>query len=143
MQELGAELDGSQVSLVVVAGDVDLMHALQLLHRNLGNQQSIVAQLRLAPDTAELAGAKDVSGIGERGSDADGAGLCVHLAIDESDVPLHRVDLAVGECQGERNGGFAFEQVAAGATRALDQGQILGVANGEINFDGVELGDGG
>jgi hypothetical protein len=41
--DLRAEFDGRQVSLIVGAGDVDLVHALQLLHGNLGNQQSIVA----------------------------------------------------------------------------------------------------
>ena len=59
------------------------------------------------------------------------------------DVALEGVDLAVGEGQREGNGGFTFEQVAACAASALDQGQIFCVADGKVDFDGVELGDGG
>ena len=45
--------------------------------------------------------------------------------------------------QREGNGGFTFEQVAARAASPLDQGQIFCVADGKVDFDGVELGDGG
>ena len=84
-----------------------------------------MAQLGLASDPAELAGAENVAGIGECGRDADGAGLCVHLAIDKLDAALQRVDLAVGKGQRQGNGGLTFEQVAARAASALDQGQIF------------------
>ena len=78
------------MGLIVVARDIDLLQSLQFLHRHLWNEQGIVAQLRLASHAAELAGAENVVGIGECGSDADGAGLRVHLAIDKLDVALQR-----------------------------------------------------
>ena len=131
------------MGFIVIARDIDLLQSLQFLHRNLRDEQGVVAQLRLASHPAVLAGAENVIGIGEDGSDADGAGLCVHLPIDKLDVAFQGVDLAVGERQREGNGGFTFEQVAARATSPLDEGQIFCVADGKVDFDGVELGDGG
>ena len=120
--DLGPEFDRGEMGFIVAARDIDLLQTLQFLHRNLRDEQGIVTQLRLASDTAELAGAENVVGIGEHGSDADGAGLCVHLAIDELDVTLQGIDLAVGQCQREGNGGFTFEQVAAGARARVGSG---------------------
>jgi hypothetical protein len=94
--DLWPELDGGEMGFIVIARDIDLLQSLQFLHRHLWDEQGIVAQLRLASDTAVLAGAENIVGIGERGSDADGARLRVHLAIDEFDVAFQGVDLAVG-----------------------------------------------
>ena len=54
---------------------------------------------------AELAGTQNVAGIWEGGGDADGAGLRVHLAIDEGDAAFQGIGFAVGEGQREGNGG--------------------------------------
>ena len=81
---------------------VDLLDSLQLLNGNLGNQQRTVADFRGRRHAPELAGAQNIAGIGKCGGDADGAGLLVHLAIDEDDVPPVWVRLAIGQRKRER-----------------------------------------
>ena len=114
-------------TLLSAPDDVDLLQALQLLHRDLRDKQGIVAHFVSRLDAAELAGAQNVAGIGEHGRDADGAGLRVHLAIDEHDVALVGIDLAVGERQREGNRGCTLEQIAAGrCERVAMRREVLG-----------------
>ena len=86
--DLWAELDSREVSFAIGAGEIDLVQSLELLHRNLRDEQGVVANFRGSFDAAELARAQNVARIREGGGDADSAGLRVYLAIDESDFPF-------------------------------------------------------
>ena len=91
---------------------------------------------------AELARTQHISGIGKGSCDANGAGLLVHLAVDEDDAARMRQDGTVGERQSERKFGrrSGGQRCLVGA---VDKGEIFAVADGEVDLDGVELRDGG
>ena len=99
---LRAERDVGDVDLVVVAGDVNLLDALQLLHGGLRNEDRVIEDRGLRAHAAKLAGTKDIAGVGKGRSDANGAGLLVHLTVDEDDAAGVREDRAVGERESER-----------------------------------------
>ncbi len=136
---LRSELHVDDVNLVVRVNSVDLLHALQLLNSDLRNQQGVSANLGFGRDAAELARPKNIARIGERGSDADSAGLLVHLTIDKLDLAFMRIRFAVGERQRERHGSGGVQQVASRFACPRRQRQIFGVADREVDLDGIEL----
>jgi hypothetical protein len=69
------------------AGGVDLLQSLQLLMATCG-MSSALRRFGLSLDAAELAGTQNVAGVRESSSDADRAGLRVHLAIDKAMCPF-------------------------------------------------------
>ena len=118
---LRAERDVGDVDLVVVAGDVDLLDALQFLHGGLRDEHRVVEDCGLRAHAAELAGTKNVAGVGEGRGDANGAGLLVHLAVDEDDVAGVREDGAVGERERERKVGRGAQEIGVALVGALDE----------------------
>ncbi len=74
------------MGLTIGTGEINLLQSLQLLYRNLWNQQSAVAHLGIGIDATKLAGAQNIAGIRERSRDADRAGLRVYLTINESNT---------------------------------------------------------
>ena len=109
---LRAEFDVGDVNLVVIACDVDLLNALHLLHGGLRDEDCVVDDRGLGAHAGELAGTKDVAGIGEGRGDANGAGLLVHLAVDEDDAASVREDGAVGERERERKFRRSVQEIA-------------------------------
>ena len=77
---------------------------LHLRHRALRDQQRPLLRLHGRPDGSVLAGAQQVTGVGEERPDPHRAGLHVHLPVRQGDLPLVGVDGAVGEDQFERYG---------------------------------------
>ena len=95
--DLRAKLNIDDMYLFVRVHGVDLLDALQLLHGDLRDEKRIVLHLGTGGDSAELARAEARYRDLEMRRDADGAGLLVHLAIDEIDMPGVRKDSAVGK----------------------------------------------
>ena len=88
------------------ADHIDLLDALQFLTAICGTRMAPWRISVSARDAAELAGTQNVAGIRECGGDADRAGLLIHLAVDEDDVALVRIMLAIGKSQGEGHVGM-------------------------------------
>src|ERR1700733_16266413 len=81
--DLRAQVHRLHMRLAVGPGDVNLVQPLKLKHRHLRNEQCTVAKLGLSLDAPELAGPQHIARVGKGSRDTDGAGLRVHLAIDE------------------------------------------------------------
>src|SRR6185437_2487223 len=70
-----ADLDLSDLDLVVLVHDGRLVIPLQLRHRALRNQQGALSGFRHRPYAREQSRAEHVARIRKQGADADGAGL--------------------------------------------------------------------
>ncbi len=141
---LRAQLNVADVCDVVPADGKDLVHSLQLIHRPLRDQDGVVQDVGLRRHPSKLPGAKQIIGICKAGCDAQTAGLRADRTIDENDVPGVGIDLAVGQRHLQGNRVAAAQQVAV-ATRfhPRRERQVLLLADGEVNFDGIELRDRG
>src|SRR6266404_2252372 len=99
MADLAAHGHGPRGNPSVAGDDANLISALKLADRALGNQARVDKRARVGPNTAVLAGAQDVAGVRKRRAQANRAGLEIYFAIGRQKRSLLRIDAAVAQDQ--------------------------------------------
>ena len=120
-----AKSDVDDVDGVVRSDGINLFLALEVGDCGLRNKDDVVCDFRIGGDAAELSGAKNVTRVGEGGSDADCSGLLIHLAINEDDAAFVRKGAAVAEFEGEGDSVRTLEQIVAAMLQASDERKIF------------------
>src|SRR5215813_13347298 len=91
------DLHRAHVDRVVRADHCHLMHALNILHGPLRDQERVLLHLDDDADLGVLAGTQEIPGIREDATRAHGAGGHVDLSIQRGGPPLAGIDGPVGQ----------------------------------------------
>src|SRR6266545_3553869 len=97
--DAGVGLHRAHVDGLVRADHRDLVHALNVLHGPLGDQERVLPHLDDAPDLGVLAGTQDVPGIREGAARQHGPGGDVDLSVQGGGPSLTEVRVPVGQDQ--------------------------------------------
>src|SRR5215472_8735193 len=95
-------LDGPDGYLVVLAHNSYLIAALKFRNRALWDQKRTLSDVGRGPDSSIPPGAQNVLWVWKSSSDSNRAGCLINLAVRESDEPLMRIGIPVGQDQFER-----------------------------------------
>ena len=88
----------------------------------------------LGTDSGELSGPEKVSRIGEEGGDLDRAGPDIHLAVCKGKRALVRMNAPISKDQ--------LEHLLSAHPTVLRVPQVLLLAHGDVDFDGIHVGNG-
>src|SRR5207249_8261674 len=112
----------------------DLIAALQLRDCALRYNQCVLLDSDGCANSTVPAGAQNISGVGKKSGDADGAGALVHLPIREGDGSLARVGCSVRQDQLEAHP--PVRRFQAGLRREPSVPvEVFLLADGEITLD--------
>src|SRR6267378_2304617 len=137
-----AHLNRPDAHFVLVVQCRDLIAALQLRHSALRDKERVFLHALSCPNFAVAAGAQNISRIRKKPGDPNCARTLIHLAVCKIDCALMRISGPVGQDEFEAQtlprrlpGGLRWEPFVPI--------EILTFADGKINLDRVDGGDGG
>src|SRR5271166_2173444 len=132
-----ADFHRPDVHFVIAIHCRDLIAALQFRYGTLRHQQRVLLDSDGSANFAVPAGTQYISWIGEQPCDPNRPRTLIYLAVREIERTLVRVSGAVSQNQFEAQ--ILVGGLPSGLGReALPPCKVLGLADGEINFDGVD-----
>ena len=136
-----ANLDGADGDCVVGVHDCDLVVALEFGYGALRDNDGVLLGANYGANFSVATGAQDVGGIIKESGDADGSGAFVNLAIGKVEHAFERIGGTIGENQLEFEIFVGFD-ASFFCGEALAPGEILRLADGEIDLYGIDSGNG-
>src|SRR6267378_4102961 len=137
-----AHLNRSDTHLVLVVQRRDLIAALQLRDCTLRYKQGVLLDSDGRANFAIPAGAQNISRIRKKPGDPNCARALIDLAVGKIDRPLMPIGGPVGQNKFETHA--LVRSLARGLRREPSVPiEVLALADGEINLDRVDGGDGG
>src|SRR6202521_2643508 len=137
-----ADFDRSDAHFILVVQGRDLIAALQLRDCTLRYKQRILLDPDGRANFAVPAGPQNISGVGKKPGDPNRARILIHLAVCKVECAFMCIREAVGQNQ------FETQILVSRLPSCLRRKpfvpiEVLALADGEIDLDGVDGGHGG